>query len=152
MASHTRTARIAEEIKKIVSKMLITEIKDPRINSLISVTDVEVTSDLSYAYIYVSILGGNQESSMLGLKSACGYIRREVSKNIKIRHVPEIIFRIDDSLEKGMRMERLIESVRKSDAKKSNNRNTDNDSCDDSQQDLNQKNDSNNFEVDEDDK
>ena len=111
MASNNRTRRIAEEIIKIVSTMLINGIKDPRINSLVSVTDVEVTSDLSYAYIYVSILGGDEESTLDGLKSACGYIRREVGKNIKIRHTPEIIFKIDDSLLKGMYMDELIKKV-----------------------------------------
>ena len=111
MASNNRTRRIAEEIRKIVSTMLINGIKDPRINSLVSVTDVEVTSDLSYAYIYVSILGGDEESTLDGLKSACGYIRREVGKNIKIRHTPEIIFKIDDSLLKGMYMDDLIKKV-----------------------------------------
>ena len=111
MASNNRTRRIAEEIRKIVSTMLINGIKDPRINSLVSVTDVEVTSDLSYAYIYVSILGGDEESTLDGLKSACGYIRIEVGKNIKIRHTPEIIFKIDDSLLKGMYMDELIKKV-----------------------------------------
>ena len=111
MASNNRTRRIAEEIRKIVSTMLINGIKDPRINSLVSVTDVEVTSDLSYAYIYVSILGGDEESTLEGLKSACGYIRREVGKNIKIRHTPEIIFKIDDSLLNGMYMDELIKKV-----------------------------------------
>ena len=111
MASNNRTRRIAEEIRKIVSTMLINGIKDPRINSMVSVTDVEVTSDLSYAYIYVSILGGDEESTLHGLKSACGYIRREVGKNIKIRHTPEIIFKIDDSLLKGMYMDELIKKV-----------------------------------------
>ena len=111
MASNNRTRRIAEEIRKIVSTMLINGIKDPRINSLVSVTDVEVTSDLSYAYIYVSILGGDEESTLDGLKSACGYIRREVGKNINIRHTPEIIFKIDDSLLKGMYMDELIKKV-----------------------------------------
>ena len=110
MASNNRTRRIAEEIRKIVSTMLINGIKDPRINSLVSVTD-EVTSDLSYAYIYVSILGGDEESTLEGLKSACGYIRREVGKSIKIRHTPEIIFKIDDSLLKGMYMDELIKKV-----------------------------------------
>ena len=111
MASNNRTRRIAEEIRKIVSTMLINGIKDPRINSLVSVTDVEVTSDLSYACVYVSILGGDEESTLDGLKSACGYIRREVGKNIKIRHTPEIIFKIDDSLLKGMYMDELIKKV-----------------------------------------
>ncbi|MBU5306523.1 30S ribosome-binding factor RbfA [Clostridioides mangenotii] len=113
MASYNRTARIAEEIKKVVSTMLISGIKDPRINSMVSVTDVEVTNDLRYAYVYVSILGGDQESSLQGLKSAGGFTRREVGKNIKLRYIPEIIFKIDDSLERGMYMEELIKSVNK---------------------------------------
>ena len=111
MASNNRTRRIAEEIRKIVSTMLINGIKDPRINSLVSVTDVEVTSDLSYAYVFFFILGGDDLSTLEGLKSACGYIRREVGKNIKIRHTPEIIFKIDDSLLKGMYMDELIKKV-----------------------------------------
>ena len=111
MASYNRTRRIGEEIRKIVSTMLINGIKDPRITSMVSVTDVEVTSDLSYAYVYVSILGGDEESTLEGLKSACGYIRREVGKSIKIRHTPEIIFKIDDSLLKGMYMDELIKKV-----------------------------------------
>ena len=111
MASYNRTKRIAEEIKKVISSMLISGIKDPRITSMVSVTDVEVTNDLSYAYVYVSILGGDEESTLDGLKSACGYIRREVGKNIKIRHTPEIIFKIDDSLLKGMYMDELIKKV-----------------------------------------
>ncbi|WP_278682520.1 30S ribosome-binding factor RbfA [Paraclostridium bifermentans] len=117
MASYSRTQRIGEEIRKVVSTMLISGIKDYRINSLISVTDVEVTSDLSYAYVYVSILGGNKESSMAGLKSACGYIRKEVGKNVRLRHTPEIIFKIDDSIEKGMYMESLIKKVNEDNSK-----------------------------------
>ena len=111
MASYNRTKRIAEEIKKVISSMLISGIKDPRITSMVSVTDVEVTNDLSYAYVYVSILGGDEESTLEGLKSACGYIRREVGKSIKIRHTPEIIFKIDESLLKGMYMDELIKKV-----------------------------------------
>lgn len=111
MASYNRTRRIGEEIRKIVSTMLINGIKDPRINSMVSVTDVEVTSDLSYAYIYVSILGGDEESTLEGLKAAESYIRREIGRNIKIRHIPQIIFKVDDSLIKGMYIESLIKKV-----------------------------------------
>lgn len=111
MASYNRTRRIAEEIRKVVSTMLISGIKDPRITSMVSVTDVEVTNDLSYAYVYVSILGGDEESSLIGLKSAVNYIRREVSKNVKLRHTPQIIFKVDDSIKKGMYMSDLIRKV-----------------------------------------
>ncbi|SFJ05236.1 ribosome-binding factor A [Terrisporobacter glycolicus] len=111
MASYNRTRRIGEEIRKIVSTMLINGIKDPRINSMVSVTDVEVTSDLSYAYIYVSILGGDEESTLQGLRAAESYIRREIGRSIKIRHIPQIIFKVDDSLIKGMYMDSLIKKV-----------------------------------------
>ena len=111
MASYNRTRRIAEEIRKVVSTMLINGVKDPRITSMVSVTDVEVTNDLRYAYVYVSILGGDEESTLTGLKSAGGYIRREVGKNIKLRYIPEIVFKLDDSIEKGMYMDSLIKRV-----------------------------------------
>ena len=115
MASYNRTKRIAEEIKKVISSMLISGIKDPRINSMVSVTDVEVTSDLSYAYVYVSILGGDEESTLQGLRNAESYIRREIGRSIKIRHIPQIIFKIDDSLLKGMYMDSLIKKVSQKD-------------------------------------
>lgn len=111
MASYNRTRRIAEEIRKVVGTMLISGIKDPRITSMVSVTDVEVTNDLSYAYVYVSILGGDEESTLQGLRSACNFIRREVSKNVKLRHTPQIIFKVDDSIKKGMYMSDLIRKV-----------------------------------------
>lgn len=113
MASYSRTKRIAEEIKKVISTMLISGIKDPRINSMVSVTDVEVTSDLSYAYVYISILGGDEESTLTGLRSAVNYIRREVSRNVKLRHTPQIIFKVDDSIKNGMYMDTLIKKVNK---------------------------------------
>lgn len=118
MASYNRTRRIGEEIRKIVSTMLINGIKDPRINSMVSVTDVEVTSDLSYAYIYVSILGGDEESTLEGLRNAESYIRREIGRSIKIRHIPQIIFKVDDSLIKGMYMDNLIKKVSQKDQDK----------------------------------
>ncbi|MFI3210277.1 MAG: 30S ribosome-binding factor RbfA [Peptostreptococcaceae bacterium] len=111
MATYSRTKRIAEEIRKVIGSMLISGIKDPRITSLISVTDVEVTSDLSYANVYVSILGGNEKESLQGLRNAGGFIRREVSKEVKLRHTPQIIFKVDDSIQKGMYMEGLIKKV-----------------------------------------
>lgn len=118
MASYNRTRRIGEEIRKIVSTTLINGIKDPRINSMVSVTDVEVTSDLSFAYIYVSILGGDEESTLQGLRNAESYIRREIGRSIKIRHIPQIIFKVDDSLVKGMYMENLIKRVSQKDQEK----------------------------------
>lgn len=112
MASN-RIRRISEEVKKAISVMLINGIKDPRITSMISVTDVEVTNDLRYAFVYISILGGDKEESLEGLNSARGYIRREVGRQVKLRYAPEIIFKIDDSIERGMYMDELIKIVNK---------------------------------------
>ncbi|MGL6105923.1 30S ribosome-binding factor RbfA [Romboutsia sp.] len=126
MASYNRTRRIAEEIRKVVSTMLISGIKDPRITSMVSVTDVEVTNDLSYAYVYVSILGGDEESTLKGLRNAVSYIRREVSKNVKLRHTPQIIFKVDDSIKNGMYMSDLIKKVNE----KSNEPSVDNEDTD----------------------
>ena len=112
MASN-RIRRISEEVKKAISVMLINGIKDPRITSMISVTDVEVTNDLRYAFVYISILGGDKEESLEGLNSARGYIRREVGRQVKLRYAPEIIYKIDDSIERGMYMDELIKSVNK---------------------------------------
>ena len=126
MASYNRTRRIGEEIRKIVSTMLINGIKDPRINSMVSVTDVEVTSDLSYAYVYVSILGGDEESTLQGLRNAESYIRREIGRSIKIRHIPQIIFKIDDSLLKGMYMDSLIKKVNEQSKQKQQSEEDDN--------------------------
>lgn len=111
--SSNRIRRISEEVKKAISVMLINGIKDPRITSMISVTDVEVTNDLRYAFVYISILGGDKEESLEGLNSARGYIRREVGRQVKLRYAPEIIFKIDDSIERGMYMDELIKSVNK---------------------------------------
>lgn len=113
MASN-RIKRISEEVKKSISTMLINGIKDPRITSMVSVTDVEVTNDLRYAFVYISILGGDEESTLEGLNSARGYIRREVVRTVKLRYAPEIIFKIDDSLDRGMYMDELIKSVSQS--------------------------------------
>ena len=119
MASYNRTRRIAEEIRKVVSTMLISGIKDPRITSMISVTDVDVTNDLRYAFVYVSLLGGNEEESLAGLKSAAGYIRREVGRKVKLRYIPEIVFKVDDSIERGMYMDSLIKKVQEHDMENS---------------------------------
>ncbi|SHJ44461.1 30S ribosome-binding factor RbfA [Tepidibacter formicigenes] len=111
MSTYPRTKRIGEEIKKVVSRLLLEGIKDPRVSTLVSVTDVDVTSDLKYAYIYVSVLSGDKESTLKGLKSASGFIRREVGKNIKLRYTPEIIFKLDESIEKGLYMSNLIKNL-----------------------------------------
>ncbi|WXR61752.1 30S ribosome-binding factor RbfA [Peptostreptococcaceae bacterium AGR-M142] len=111
---YARTSRISEEMKKVLGQMISKgEIKDPRINSLMSITNVDVTSDLSYAYIYISVFGSNANESLKGLNKAKGYIRKELGRRVKLRHTPELIFKIDDSIEKGIKMSKLINEVNK---------------------------------------
>ena len=101
MASN-RIGRINEEIQRELSALLRT-LKDPRLQSgLLTITHVDTTSDLRYARIYVSALDKSQEKDMLkGLKSAAGYLRRELGASLKLRYTPELQFIADDSIEKG---------------------------------------------------
>lgn len=113
--SYQRGQRIAEEIRKIISQMLYEgQIKDTKVktsNSLISITTVDVVRDLRYAYVYVSVLGNDKEQVLEGLVNASGYVRKEVGKELNIRYTPEIVFRLDDSMEKGAYMDKLIREV-----------------------------------------
>lgn len=110
-----RLFRISEEIKKIISELIINGIKDPRISNMTSITAVEVTRDLSFAKIYVSVLGNEKEKgdTLEGLQSAKGFIRKEIGNKIDIRHVPEPIFYLDESIEQGIYMSKLIDDVNK---------------------------------------
>lgn len=110
-----RINRISEEVRKVVSELLFNGIKDPRISSMTTVTKVEVTRDLSFANIYISVLGNEveKESSIAGLESAKGFIRKEIGSRIDLRYVPLPIFHLDESIEKGIYMSKLIEEVNK---------------------------------------
>lgn len=113
--SYARTRRISEEIKKIIGKMLFEgHIKDTKVSqsrSLISVTGVEVVRDLRYAYVYISVLGNDRDKVMEGLKRSAGFVRREVGKQVDIRYIPEIVFKVDDSIERGAYMNKLINDL-----------------------------------------
>lgn len=110
-----RVNRISEEIKKIVSELLYHGLKDPRISPMTSITMVRVTRDLRYAKIYASILGSQEEkeNSIEGLNSAKGFIRKEIGNKIDIRYIPVPIFILDESIEEGIRMSKLIDDVNK---------------------------------------
>lgn len=112
--SKYRNQRINEELKKIVSNVIQNEIKDPRINSMISVTNVSVTKDLRYAKVYVSIFGSesNKIETLEILKNSSGFIRKEVGKNIKLRYIPEIIIEFDNSIEHGMHIDSLLKKIK----------------------------------------
>lgn len=112
-----RINRISEEIKKIVSELISREIKDPRVNPMTSITKVQVTRDLSYANIYVTILGNKEvkDNTIKGLNNAKGFIRKEISNRIDLRYAPEPIFHLDESIEHSMYISKLIKEVNKGD-------------------------------------
>jgi len=110
-----RHERIAEEIHHEVSAMLAGELKDPRLEVLVSITEVRVPPDLKQARIYVSIPGSSAEqaAAMKGLRAASGFIRHELVERIQLRRAPELIFVLDRSEQNGDRIEELLRQVKK---------------------------------------
>ena len=108
-----RINRISEEVKRTISDIVQNELKDPRIPSITSISHVEVTNDLSYAKVYVSVLGNDfdRDEAIEGLNSAKGFIKKELSNKIKLRAMPELIFIKDDSIEKSLELDKLIDEV-----------------------------------------
>ena len=111
MATDRRVARVAELIKREVSQLLMTGIKDDRVGAgMVSVTDVDVSGDLQHAKIFVSIYGTEEAraETMAGLKSATGYVRSELGQRVRLRRTPEVLFVEDRSLERGTQVLGLI--------------------------------------------
>jgi len=117
MASQ-RLTRINEEMKKEISQIIRTEIKDPAVqNVMISVVAVDTTNDLKTAKVYISVLQDNKKQEALtALMKAQGYIRREIARRINLRNTPELLFRLDESIERGIEMSKLINNVMSKDS------------------------------------
>ena len=113
-----KNIRINEEVMRELSNIIRGEIKDPRINPMTSVVAVEVAPDLKTAKAYISVLGNQEakEATIRGLNSAEGYIRRQLARNLNLRNTPEIRFILDESIEYGVNMSKLIDDVAKRDA------------------------------------
>ncbi|XHX79658.1 MAG: 30S ribosome-binding factor RbfA [Stenomitos frigidus ULC029] len=111
MATSRRIERVAELIKREVSQMLLSGIKDDRVGAgIVSVTDVQVAGDLQHAKIFVSIYGTSEAKAetMAGLKSATGFVRSELGQRIRLRRTPEVLFLEDSSLERGDKVLSLL--------------------------------------------
>lgn len=111
--SYQRTRRIEEEIRKSLSHIIIEQIKDPRIGNLVSIVRVELSKDNKYAKIYVSVFGdkAEKESAMEGLVKASGFLRKELATALKLRHVPEIHFKLDSSIEHSLAVAGIIKKL-----------------------------------------
>lgn len=110
-----KNTRINGEVLRELSNIIRGEIKDPRIAPMTSVVSVEVAPDLKTCKAYISVLGDEeaQKNTLAGLRSAEGYIRRELARNVNLRNTPEITFILDQSIEYGVRMSKMIDDVTK---------------------------------------
>ena len=121
MKNNNRMTRINDEILKELSQILRSEIKDPRVGVMTSVLRVDKTPDLKYCKAYISVLGNDDEkaSVMKGLKNATGFIRRLLAQRVNLRNTPELIFKLDDSVEYSIRMSKLIDEISKNNSSSS---------------------------------
>ncbi len=112
-----KNTRINGEVLKELSNIIRGEIKDPRINPMTSVVAVEVAPDLKTCKAYISVLGDekSQQDTIKGLKSAEGYIRMLLAKNINLRNTPQITFILDQSIEYGVKMSKMIDDLTEAD-------------------------------------
>ncbi len=110
-----KNTRINGEVQKALSEIICSELKDPRIHPMTSVVLVQVTPDLKYCKAYISVLADEEKAAdtIRGLKSAEGYIRTQLAKKVNLRNTPELSFVLDQSIEYGVRMSKLIDDVTK---------------------------------------
>ncbi|MDD4112497.1 MAG: 30S ribosome-binding factor RbfA [Herbinix sp.] len=108
-----KNTRINGEVKKELSILISREIKDPRINPMTSVIDVEVAPDLKTAKVYISVMGDEESrnETYQGLRSAASYMRSQLARSLNLRNTPELIFIMDSSIEYGVNMSKLIDEV-----------------------------------------
>jgi ribosome-binding factor A len=110
-----KNTRINMEVQRELSQIIRSEIKDPRIHPLTSVVAVEITPDLKYCKAYISVLGDEEagKATIEGLRSAASFVRRELAHRVNLRNTPEIKFILDQSIEYGVNMSKLIDEVTK---------------------------------------
>jgi len=114
MSEIKRSIRVADLIQKEVSHMLLESIKDPRIG-FVTITKVEVSDDCRMAKIYFSVAGtiAEKEKSIKGLESAKGFVRKELGKRVRLKYIPEIMFKFDPSIEYSIHISEVIEQAKK---------------------------------------
>lgn len=115
-----KNTRVNGEVMRVLAEVIRSEIKDPRINPMTSVVAVEVAPDLKTCKAWISVLGNeeSQKDTLAGLKSAEGYIRNQLARKINLRNTPEIRFIIDQYIEYGVNMSRMIDEVNRADDEK----------------------------------
>ena len=111
---YKRSCRVGDQIRKDVSEIILLSLKDPKLG-FITITDVELTDDLRYAKIFYTVLGDEKaiKESQEGLERAKGFIQREIGKRIRLKRMPEIIFKYDQTIERAARVEHLLKQIQK---------------------------------------
>lgn len=113
-----RHERLEQDVKVALSDIIMNEVKEPSVTGLISVTDVKITPDQKYAKVYVSIYGKcNKNKVIEALKKATGFIKKELGRRVRMRNMPDITFELDNSMEYGEHMDRVIKEVMNQDNK-----------------------------------
>ena len=113
-----KNTRVNTEVQRELSNIIRSGLKDPRVSPWTSVVAAEVALDLKTCKAYISVLGNDQAKTdtMAGLKSAAGFIRRELARTVNLRNTPEIHFIMDESIEYGMKMSKMIDDLKESEA------------------------------------
>jgi ribosome-binding factor A len=108
-----RIERVNQLIRREISELLQRQVKDPRLGSFVAVTEVSTSPDLRYAKVFVSFMGseGERQETLKGLEAATGFLRNKMSRNLRLRRIPELSFHWDDSIERGAHLLRLIDEV-----------------------------------------
>ena len=112
-----RTDRINEQLREEISTILTRHVKDPRLNTVISITRVVSTNDLRSARVYISVMGNKQtqEEALIGIRSAASFVRREIRDRINMKHTPFLSYQLDPSIDEADKLFRLMNKVRASD-------------------------------------
>jgi len=122
-----RVARLNSLLKEVISEVIHRDVRNPHVGQFVSVTSVEITSDLQHAKVYISVIGSPKEKdeTILALQSAAGFIAIQSSKKVTMRYFPALTFKIDDSVEKQMRIDSLLGQIKEEqNARKSSPENT----------------------------
>lgn len=108
-----RIDRLNSLLKEVISEVIRREVRNPHVNELLTVTRVEITKDLHYAIVYVSVIGAPSQKAetLAALQSAAGFIAIQSSKQVVMRYFPSLTFKLDDSVEKHMRIEELLQNI-----------------------------------------
>jgi ribosome-binding factor A len=110
-----RPERVGQKMRREIADILENKLRDPRVDSMVSITDVEVTQDLSFARVFVSTLQSGPEREVLleALNSAAGFVRHELRPRLGLREVPEVRFVLDESIERGARVDEILRKIEK---------------------------------------